>query len=170
MGSAGRGRCTRAPRCPRDRSDEPLQLEPGQHVQQRRCRDETGIRQTEGPSRVRSLRTTSVVTSWSSADRGADRATASRSRSPFLSWSTQCCVPASCGASHRAIEPVPHPRSWTSIALVAGSAPVLAALVAVGALVLALLQVAESFGRDIWWLWRHRADHVVEVLMVRPSR
>lgn len=56
------------------------------------------------------------------------------------------------------------PRYWrkvttagASTVLVVASAGVLPSPVIAGLLVVAVLLVVESFGRDIWWLWRHRA-------------
>lgn len=56
------------------------------------------------------------------------------------------------------------PRYWRKVTtaaastiLVVASAGVLPSPVIAGLLVVAVLLVVESFGRDIWWLWRHRA-------------
>src|SRR5699024_5244169 len=60
--------------------------------------------------------------------------------------------------------PLP-PRYWRKVTtagastiLVVASAAVLPSPVVTISLVVAVLLVAESFGRDIWWLWRHRAS------------
>src|SRR5690606_35948982 len=57
------------------------------------------------------------------------------------------------------------PRYWRKVTtagastiLVVASAGVLPSPVVTISLVVAVLLVAESFGRDIWWLWRHRAS------------
>jgi phosphatidylglycerophosphate synthase len=59
-------------------------------------------------------------------------------------------------------EPLP-PRYWRKvvaalqgIVLTIGAAQVLPPAVTQAALVVALVLLAESFGRDVWWLWRHR--------------
>ena len=59
-------------------------------------------------------------------------------------------------------EPLP-PRYWRKvvaaiqgIVLTIGAAHVLPPAVTQAALVVALVLLAESFGRDVWWLWRHR--------------
>ena len=59
-------------------------------------------------------------------------------------------------------EPLP-PRYWRKvvaamqgIVLTIGAAQVLPPAVTQAALVAALVLLAESFGRDVWWLWRHR--------------
>src|SRR4029453_19266844 len=59
-------------------------------------------------------------------------------------------------------EPLP-PRYWRKvvaamqgIVLTIGAAHVLPPAVTQAALVAALVLLAESFGRDVWWLWRHR--------------
>lgn len=45
------------------------------------------------------------------------------------------------------------------IALTAAAADVLPHPLAVAGLLLGLGLLAESFGRDVWWLWRHRSEH-----------
>lgn len=57
------------------------------------------------------------------------------------------------------------PRYWrkvvtavTSTILVVAAAGVVPSLVMVIALMVGLALIAESFGRDIWWLWHHRHD------------
>ncbi|WP_277455385.1 methyltransferase domain-containing protein [Janibacter sp. DB-40] len=57
------------------------------------------------------------------------------------------------------------PRYWrkvvtavTSTILVVATAGVVPSLAMVIALLMGLALIAESFGRDIWWLWRHRDD------------
>ena len=63
-------------------------------------------------------------------------------------------------------EPLP-PRYWRKvvaatqgIVLTIAAADVLPPAVTQAALVVALALLAESFGRDVWWLWRHRhASH-----------
>jgi phosphatidylglycerophosphate synthase len=59
-------------------------------------------------------------------------------------------------------QPLP-PRHWRKvvagmqgIVLTIGAAHVLPPAVTHAALVAALVLLAESFGRDVWWLWRHR--------------
>ena len=59
-------------------------------------------------------------------------------------------------------EPLP-PRYWRKvvaatqgIVLTIAAADVLPPTVTEAALVAALVLLAESFGRDVWWLWRHR--------------
>jgi phosphatidylglycerophosphate synthase len=59
-------------------------------------------------------------------------------------------------------EPLP-PRYWRKvvaatqgIVLTIAAAQVLPPVVTQAALVAALVLLAESFGRDVWWLWRHR--------------
>ncbi len=61
------------------------------------------------------------------------------------------------------------------IVLVAAAADVLPLTVTRVALLVALALLAESFGRDVWWLWRRRhepspAMDVVAVSATRPSR
>ncbi|HET7762567.1 MAG TPA: CDP-alcohol phosphatidyltransferase family protein [Phycicoccus sp.] len=60
--------------------------------------------------------------------------------------------------------PLPH-RYWrkvvtavVGIALTSAAADVLPRPVSTGAVLLALLLLGESFGRDVWWTWRRRAD------------
>ena len=48
----------------------------------------------------------------------------------------------------------------SGVALVLALARVLPGGVSVGALALAGVLLAESFGRDVWWLWRHRVEPV----------
>lgn len=62
------------------------------------------------------------------------------------------------------------PRYWrkvvtavTSIILVVATAGVVPSPVMVVALLVALALIAESFGRDVWWLWRHR-HHTADAL------
>lgn len=57
------------------------------------------------------------------------------------------------------------PRYWRKvvaaaqgIVLTVVAAGVVPSALAVSALVVALLLLVESFGRDVWWLWRHRDD------------
>ncbi|WEV78824.1 methyltransferase domain-containing protein [Janibacter cremeus] len=57
------------------------------------------------------------------------------------------------------------PRHWrkvvtavTSTILVVATAGVVPSLAMVIALLAGLALIAESFGRDVWWLWRHRHD------------
>jgi hypothetical protein len=61
-------------------------------------------------------------------------------------------------------EPLP-PRYWRKVAaatqgivLTIAVADVLPAALIEAALVVALVLLAESFGRDVWWLWSHRQD------------
>jgi len=75
------------------------------------------------------------------------------------------------------------PRYWRKvvaatqgIALLAATADVLPRTVATVALAGALVMLVESFGRDVWWLWRHRpvrvpARHGLDVLQItlRPG-
>jgi phosphatidylglycerophosphate synthase len=63
--------------------------------------------------------------------------------------------------------PLP-PRQWRrvvaatqGITLTVVATGLLPATVARAAAVVALALLAESFGRDVWWLWRHRSEHVV---------
>jgi phosphatidylglycerophosphate synthase len=60
-------------------------------------------------------------------------------------------------------EPLP-PRYWRKfvaatqgVVLAIAAADVLPPAVTRAALVVALVLLAESFGRDVWWLWRHRS-------------
>lgn len=48
------------------------------------------------------------------------------------------------------------------VALVVAAAGVVPVPLVTAALVVALLLVAESFGRDVWWLWSHRSVRTVE--------
>ncbi len=72
------------------------------------------------------------------------------------------------------------PRYWgkvvaavQGIVLTVAAAGVLPAVLVDAALVVALALLAESFGHEVWWLWRHRARGAAEpgpvVLAPRPS-
>ena len=70
-------------------------------------------------------------------------------------------------------EPLP-PRYWRKvvcaaqgIVLTIAAAEVLPSAVADAALAVALVLLAESFGRDVWWSWSHRDG---EVAGPRPAR
>ena len=69
--------------------------------------------------------------------------------------------------------PVPprHWRKWVAaiqgIVLVVAAAGVLPAVVSEPALLVALALLAESFGRDVWWLWRQRNSAELPVVADR---
>ena len=74
-------------------------------------------------------------------------------------------------------EPLP-PRYWRKvvaatqgIVLTVAAADVLPRAVTQAALVAALALLAESFGRDVWWLWSNRhATHARVAAAVADSR
>lgn len=61
------------------------------------------------------------------------------------------------------------PRFWrkvvtavAGIALVFSAAEVAGIVATYAALLAATLLLAESFGRDVWWLWRHRGEEIAD--------
>ena len=89
--------------------DEPVQLLGGQHVQEGGRRDQAGARELlrvepgdVAPTRLEGERARPAGTVGGSAG-------ASASSSTSRSYSTQCWAPGSCGASQRAIDPLPDP-------------------------------------------------------------
>jgi len=70
------------------------------------------------------------------------------------------------------------PRYWRKpvaatqgVVLTAVTAGLLPNLLEVAGLVVAMALLAESFGRDVWWLWRHRpAEHAAAVRGPRNRR
>jgi phosphatidylglycerophosphate synthase len=72
--------------------------------------------------------------------------------------------------------PLPR-RNWRKtvtasqgVALVIAASGVVPATVSRILLAIALALLAESFGRDVWWLWRHRRDAAPPVATVRRER
>jgi phosphatidylglycerophosphate synthase len=56
------------------------------------------------------------------------------------------------------------------ITLTIAAAGVVPVRVMQAALAVALALLAESFGRDVWWLWRHRREHAGAAAAVAPTR